>query len=790
MLKHFLTVTLRNLRRDLGYTFINVLGLGTGIAVSLLLFFWVRHELSYDRFHSDAGRLYQLVFNFPGEGGQSDTWITAPAPFAEKIDEAIPEAEATLAVSFPQTLSFLREQVPYKEEGIYVDAAFLDVFNFPLLEGRKEALFGHPNAIVLSEKLAEKYFGPGWRGQAVGKTLEAAGEESYTVSGIVADPPANSTLQFGFLLSMEDYLRRNPWASQWGNFTCRLFLKVQEGADIPVLEDKLIGLFRKHKSNTEEGTTISLLSFPERHLYSKLENGRPVGGRITYVRLFIGAAAFLLLIACINFMNLATARATRRSREVGVRKVVGASRGQLAGQFMSEAVAIALIATGVSVALVELLKAPFRQITGTDLSIDYLEPATLSLILGTGVFAGLLSGSYPAFLLSSFRAVNIFRGKEAGQFSGAALRKGLVVLQFLLSACLIVCALGVQRQVDFLMNKNLGLDRENVVRIPMEGALYDKYPNLKDEISAIPGVKQYAASNQTPFSIYSETRDPVWEGKPANSQTGFRVMEVTPGFIETMGIQIADGRGFAPGRPADTLSLIVNEAAARAMGMEKPIGQKVEFWGVTGQVIGMARDFHINSLHEPIAPLILYLSRSGSSENLYVRTEAGRTREAMAGIEALHRRIVPDYPFEFSFLDEEYSRLYKSETAIGKLAFYFAVIAILLSCVGLFGLSAFTAARRTREIGIRKVVGASVANIVGLLFKDFLKLILIGFAISVPVAWWLLSSWLGGFAYQAGIGVHLFLATAGLMVLVAWLAVSYHSIRAAKANPAEVLGSE
>ncbi|MCB0581097.1 MAG: FtsX-like permease family protein, partial [Phaeodactylibacter sp.] len=404
--------------------------------------------------------------------------------------------------------------------------------------------------------------------------------------------------------------------------------------------------------------------------------------------------------------------------------------------------------------------------------------------------AGLLSGSYPAFLLSSFRAVNIFRGKEAGQFSGASLRKGLVVVQFLLSACLIVCALGVQRQVSFIMNKNLGLDRENVVRIPMNGALYDKYPNLKDEISAIPGVKQYSASNQTPLMINSETRDPVWAGKPADSQTGFRVMEVTPGFIETMGINILAGRDFSADRPADTLSLIVNETAARAMGMEQPLGEKVEFWGVTGQIIGLAKDFHLNSLHEPIAPLILYLSRSGSSENLYIRTEAGRAREAIAGMEALYRRIVPDYPFEYSFLDEEYSRMYQSETAIGKLAFYFAAIAILLSCIGLFGLSAFTAARRTREIGIRKVVGASVASIVGLLFKDFLKLILIGFAISVPVAWYLLSAWLEGFAYQAGIGIHLFLATAGLMVLVAWLAVSYHSIRAARANPVEVLGRE
>ncbi|MCO6490830.1 MAG: ABC transporter permease [Phaeodactylibacter sp.] len=790
MLRHYLLVTIRNLRRDLGYSLINVLGLGTGIAVSLLLFFWVQHELSYDRFHAAADRIYQAVFNFPAEDGQLSTWVTTPVLFAEKINEEIPDAEAALSVTFPRQLPFRKGQTPYQEEGLYVGHSFPDVFNFPLLEGSRETLFGQPNAVVLTERLAEKYFGAGWRGQAVGKTLEAAGEETYTVSGVVANPPANSTLQFGFLLSIDDFLRTHPWDRHWGNFSSRLYLKVKPGTDIPALENKLLALFRKHKGNSEEGTTISLLSFPLRHLYSKLENGRPLGGRITYVRLFIGAAAFLLLIACINFMNLATARATRRSKEIGVRKAVGASRGQLAGQFMSEAVAIALIATGLGVALVELLKGPFRQIAGTELSIQYLAPGTLSLVLGTGLVAGLLSGSYPAFLLSSFRAVNIFRGKEAGQFSGASLRKGLVVVQFLLSACLIVCALGVQRQVSFIMNKNLGLDRENVVQIPMNGALYDKYPNLKDEISALPGVKQYTASNQTPLMISSETRDPVWAGKPADSQVGFRVMEVTPGFIEAMGINLLAGRDFSPDRPADTLSIIVNETAARAMGMEQPLGEKVEFWGVAGQIIGLTQDFHLNSLHTPIAPLILYLSRNGSSENLYIRTEAGRAREAIAGMEALYRRIVPDYPFEYSFLDEEYSRMYKSETAIGKLAFYFAAIAILLSCIGLFGLSAFTAARRTKEIGIRKVVGASVASIVGLLFKDFLKLILIGFAISVPVAWYLLSNWLQGFAYQAGIGIHLFLATAGLMVLVAWLAVSYHSIRAARANPVEVLGRE
>lgn len=790
MLKHFLLVTFRNLRREIGYSLINVLGLGTGIAVSLLLFFWVRHELSYDRFHADAGRIYQIAFSFPAENGQYDTWTTAPVLFAEKINESIPEAEAALGVSFPRELSLLKGQEPYNEDGLYVGASFLDVFNFPLLEGKPEALFSRPGAIVLTESLAEKYFGAGWRGAAVGKNLEAAGQESYTVSGVVADPPPNSSLQFGFLLSTEEYLRKYPWDNHWGNFSSRIFIKAKAGAGIPALEDKLIALFRKHKDNTEEDTFISLLSFPGLHLYSKLENGRPVGGRITYVRIFIGAAAFLLLIACINFMNLATARATRRAREIGVRKVVGASRGQLAWQFMSEAMAIALIATGVGVALVELLKTPFYKISGAEISIHYLEPATLSLILGTGLVAGLLSGSYPAFLLSSFRSVNIFRGKEAGQFSGASLRKGLVAVQFLLSACLIVCALGVQRQVSFIMNKKLGLDRENVIQVPMNGAMYDKFPNLKDELTAIPGVKEFTASNQTPFMVYSETRDPQWDGKPADSQTGFRVLEVMPGFVETMGIEMLAGRDFDPARPSDTLNFIINETAARAMSMEEPIGQRLEFWGAKGQVIGLTKDFHLNSLHDPIAPLILYLSRDGRTGNLYVRTEAGRTQEAIAGLEALHRRLVPDYPFEYSFLDEEYGRMYKSETAIGKLAFYFAAIAILLSCIGLFGLSAFTAARRTKEIGIRKVVGASVANIVGLLFRDFLKLILIGFAISAPVAWYLLSSWLEGFAYQAGIGIHLFLATAGLMVLVAWLAVSYHSIRAARANPAEALGSE
>ena len=790
MLQHFLVVTLRNLRRDIGYSLINILGLGVGIAVSLLLFFWVRYELSYDRFHIDAERIYQIAFSFPGEGGQYTTWTSAPVLFAEKIDESIPEAEAALGVSFPRELSFLLGQTPFKEVGLYVGPAFLGLFNFPLLEGSRDALFSRPDDIVLTESLAEKYFGAGWRGNAIGKTLEAAEQEKYTVTGVVADPPPNSSLEFGFLLSTEEYLRKNPWDNHWGNFTSRIFVKVKAGTDIPALEDKLIALFRKYKDNTEEGTAISLLALPGRHLYNKLENGKPVGGRITYVRLFIGAAAFLLLIACINFMNLATARATRRSREIGVRKVVGASRGQLAGQFMSEALAIALIATGVGVALVELLKQPFRQITDTELGIRYLEPATLLLILGTGLVAGLLSGSYPAFLLSSFRAVNIFRGKEAGQFSGASLRKGLVVVQFLLSACLIVCALGVQRQVSYIMNKNLGLDRENVVQMPMNGALYDKFPILKEELSAIPGVKEFTASNQTPFMVNSETRDPEWDGKPANSQVGFRVLEVTPGFVETMGIKMLAGRDFDPARPSDTLNFIVNETAAQAMNMDEPVGQRLEFWGLKGQVIGLARDFHLNSLHDPIAPLILYLARDGRTDNLYVRTEAGRAQEAIAGLEALHRRMVPDFSFEYSFLDEEYSRMYKSETAIGKLAFYFAAVAILLSCIGLFGLSAFMAARRTKEIGIRKVVGASVANIVGLLFQDFLKLILIGFVISVPVAWYLLSTWLDGFAYKSSISAYLFLATAGLMVLVAWLAVGYHSIRAARANPVKALGGE
>jgi ABC-type antimicrobial peptide transport system permease subunit len=535
-------------------------------------------------------------------------------------------------------------------------------------------------------------------------------------------------------------------------------------------------------------TTTFLFPYQDYYLHSKFTNGKPDGGRIEYVRLFTIVAIFLMVIACINFMNLATARSAKRAKEVGIRKVVGAERSYLVGQFVGEAVLMALMSIVIAVLLTQLLLPAFNTLTEKHIAIQYGNPVYWLTLLGLALLTGVVAGSYPALFLSSLQPVKVLKGSLRFKAGAVFLRQGLVVFQFALSLLLIIGTLIAGRQVDFIRTKNLGLDRENVVYMSLEGDLPKRFESFRAELLRSPGIQSVSSSGNDPMAIGNSTIGVEWKGKAENDKTLFTQMTVSYDFLKTMKIKLLNGREFSKSIVTDSTNYIVNEEAARRMGMKEPVGQDLKFWGKSGKIVGLIKNFHLNSLRVAIEPLILRLD--STNYTLLVRTYPGQTERALKSMERLAKQFNPAYPFAYRFADESFREQYKSETLVGKLANYFAVIAIFIACLGLFGLAMFTAEQRTKEIGVRKVLGASVPSIVALLSKDFLKLVLIAIIIASPLAWWAMHNWLSDFAYRVDIEWWVF-ALAGLVaVAIAQLTVSFQSIKAALMDPVKSLRSE
>jgi hypothetical protein len=600
------------------------------------------------------------------------------------------------------------------------------------------------------------------------------------------DVPRHSSLAFDFVVPMAFLEQRADWTKTWGNYSFHTYVALRPDASRQRVEAKLKNfLGRQNKGVKDE---LFLHPLTEIYLHSRFENGRPAGGRIEYVRLFSGVAAFLLLIACINYMNLATARSARRAKEVGVRKVVGGSRALLTGQFMGEAVLMALLAVGFSVLLVNLLLPAFSTLTGKHIELTY-GPSFLLTLLGIALLTGLVAGSYPALFLSGLNPVRVLKGTP--KFGAGALffRKGLVVFQFALSILLIVGTLLVYRQIQYAKNKNLGLDRENVITLAVEGDLARHLEAFEQEVKRLPGVRAVTSASDNPTAVTGFSADLDWPGKNAGAAVEVAGLRVGYDFLRTMGISLKEGRDFSRQFAGDSSNYILNEAAVRAMGLKAPLGQEMKFWQGKGKVVGVVKDFHLTSLHETIRPLVIVLTPKYNSL-LLVKTQRGRTPLALAGLQQAYRKYNPSYPFEYHFLDETFERQYKSETLVGELAKYFAVLAVFISCLGLFGLAAFTAEQRTKEIGVRKILGASVTALVALLSKEFIKLVGIAFLLASPVAWYAMNQWLQKFAYREEIAWWIFVLAGGLAVLIAVLTVSFQSLRAALANPVKSLRNE
>ncbi|MGO4291673.1 FtsX-like permease family protein [Chitinophaga sp. RAB17] len=603
--------------------------------------------------------------------------------------------------------------------------------------------------------------------------------------------PANSSQQFDFLRTWDDFVKSNVWAKTWGSFSPATYIQLRAQADRDKVAAKIKDFVYNYQPKAKESSTeLGLQRYSEKYLHSMFEDGQPAGGRISYVKMFTLLAIFILLIACINFMNLATAYSAKRAKEVGVRKVVGARRGVLITQFIGEAMLLAAIATVIAVLMAILLIPAFNQLSGKQLSIPFGSAAFWSTLAGLLLLTGFVAGSYPALFLSSLNPVRVLKGSLKFSNGATYFRKGLVVFQFSLSIVLIVGMIVIYRQMDYIQTKNLGYDRQNLLYIPIEGELISKYDVFKEQTGNLPGVLAISKMKENPTVIEHHKGGINWTGKAPDQEVSFADAAVGYDFVKTMHLQMLDGRDFSRDFGNDSGSYILNEAAIKKIGYTNPIGQPFTLGNVQGKIIGVLKDFHFTSMHDAIAPLVIRLDEHPKWGNILVRIEAGKTKTVLAGLAGICKNVNPNFPFTYQFSDQEYAKLYRSEEMVSQLCNYFAFLAIFISCLGLFGLAMFTAAQRTKEIGVRKVLGASESNIFVLLSSSFLQPVILSMALAFPLAWFAMSQWLKHFAYKIDLDWWIFGLAGVVTIFIALLTVSFQSIRAALVNPVKSLKSE
>lgn len=793
MLRNYLKIAWRNIVKSKLFSSINVLGLALGMACSLLIMIWVQDERRTDRFHQNDSRLFRVMEN-QHYVGVINTYPSTPGILAENIVKDIPEIQLASQMLWEESVLFTVGNRFEKEKGRAVGGDFLTMFSFPLKVGDPKTALKRPDGVVITQKIADKYF----KGQdPMGKTIRVDNQDDLMVTGILADVPENSSLKFDFLMSYDRWQKTNAWSKEWGNNGPRCYVLLAPNASVDKVNTKIKNYIKT--KNKDSNVELFLQNYGESYLYSNWEGGVQNGGRIEYVRIFSIVAIFILAIACINFMNLATARSVKRAREVGVRKVVGAYRTSLMGQFLGESMLITLMSLVFSVLLVLLILPVFNNLTEKHLSLQFFSPAFLLLLVGLLLITGLLAGSYPALFMSSLNPVVILKGSLKFKPSATYFRKGLVVLQFGLSILLMLGTLVVYRQIQFIQTKNLGYDRENLLYLPLEGDLQRNFPTFQQELAKQPGIKSVTCAQSDPLEVGSSTQGVRWPGKDTTQLILFSQNAVSYEYINTMGIKLLAGRDFSRDYTTDTSHYIINEATARKIGFKNGnaqslVGTELTMWNRKGKIIGLMKDFHFNSLHSAIDPLILHLQRGNDTTrnwgSVLVRTQAGQTKQAIASMETTYKKFNPRFPFSYRFTDQEFSNLYKAENTIGRLSGYFAFLAIFISCLGLFGLAAFTAEQRTKEIGIRKVLGASVPNLVGMLSKEFMVLVGLAAFIAFPMGWYFLSGWLEKYPYRIDMEWWYFAVALAGASLIALLTISSQSIKAALMNPVSSLRSE
>lgn len=785
MFRNILTIAWRNLRLQPGYSAINILGLALGLATCVFIMLWVRDERSVDQFHPEQERFYIMMQHQAFGDGNIYTFPSMPGTLKEDLLTNWPEVELASRYGwYEQHLLQNEEKNGFYFGGRRVDAELLQMIGVPLLQGSLDRVLQDGSSIVLTKSTAEAMF----EGEsAMGKTVTLDQTTSLEVVGVLDDIPENSNFAFDYLISWHVFEAEEEWFSQWGNNSAHLYFRLKDGADASLFNEKIadrVGDFME-----DSPTTLFIHPVSDAHLYNRWKNGVQAGGRIENVNVFTWVAFFILAIACINFMNLATARSARRGKEVGLRKVIGALRPQLIFQFLGESFLLTLISGGVAMILVTLLLPQFNEITSKNIELSVLTTGATGLLIGgIIVLTALLAGSYPALYLSKFVPALVLKGQQNRGKAAANFRKGLVILQFTLSILLLVGTTVVFRQLSFMQNANIGYDRENIVMIPLQGDSMEKYEEFRTALLNSPTISHVGASYGDLTNMGQSTWSVDWEGKNSDDGILFTTLRSDFELIETLNMEVLYGRGYNRDLASDSMGYVLNEEAVKVMGYsaKEAVGKPLTLWGDReGTIIGVVRNFNFASLRSNIDPIILVTD--GMISNAVVRVMPGQTANAMEVMEAAYAEFAPSFPFEYSFLDEDWENQYRSEQMISKVAGYFAALAIIISLLGLFGLAAFTAEQRTKELGIRKVLGASVMHLLALQSRSFLVLVMVAAAIGSALGYFMMQDWLEKFAYKITLSFSIFLIACGITLLVALITVGFHAVRSAISNPIRAL---
>ena len=788
MIRNFFKIALRNLLRNKAFSFINISGLAIGMAATTLIILWIQNEVSYDQFHEKKDRIYE-AWNRAVFSGKLQCWNTTPKILARTTEKDVPEVERAVRVNWPSNFLFSVGEKRLTVTGNIVDTGFLQVFSFPLLKGDPKTALNNGSPILLTETLAKKLFADD---NAMGKVIKIDNKDNFTVTGILKDLPNNTRFKFEYLLPWQYLSKRGEDDSTWGNNSTRTYVLLKQNASFASANSKIKGTKVKYDKDEDPKWEMFLYPISRWRLYSNFTNGKEDGGLIEFVRLFAIIAAFILLIACINFMNLTTARSEKRAKEVGIRKCVGAQKRSLVVQFIGESILLAFIGGLIAIFILYISLPPFGELTDKKLFIDYANPIFWLLGLGFIILTGVIAGSYPAFFLSSFNPSTVLKGTFKAANALITPRKLLVVLQFTFAIILIICTSIVKQQIDHAQGRQTGYAKDNLVYHHLTGDLEKNYQLVKNELLSS-GVAKAVTKTGSPLTQgWSDSWGFEWQGKDPNDKTDFDRFCADENLGNTAGLTFVKGRDFdLKSFPTDSSGVILNESAAKAMNFKDPIGQIVKDDHVEYHVVGIIKDFILQSPYYPTKPMIIEGAKANWFNIIHFKLNgANSTADNLKKAEAIFKKYNPQYPFEYNFVDEEYAQKFKSEKRTGTLAALFAALTIFISCLGLFGLATYMAENRVKEIGVRKALGASVTGITALLSKDFLKLVMISFLVACPIAWWMMHEWLQKYPYRVSIQWSVFVFAGCLSFLISLFTVSYQSIKAAIVSPVKSLRTE
>jgi len=785
MIKNYIKTAWRNLIKNKFYSIINIVGLTAGLAIGIMILFWVQDEFSFDSFHKDAKNIYRLEL-WGGTGASRQIWQSTVFPIGVLAKQQLPEVEDEARISSNNDFASYRYQdkVFANDRAAYVDPSFFSIFSFAVLQGNSSKPFTDDNSVVITQSIAQKYFG---NENAIGKVIVGDNKQNFTVSGVIADFPENSSIQYDMMMPISFHInmmlaQKIDLNSSFGEYDCNTYLKLKPGTSLKSLSAKLFNIHIK-KSPADVDADYLLLPISKMHLY----NADLTDRGITTVRVFLVVAILILIIACINYVNLSTARSMLRSKEISMRKIIGAAKSQLFIQFIVETALLFLLSAMLALVSIHFLMPVFNQISGKQLTFNITDYRVWLVIVLTILATLAASSIYPAILLSSFEPLKALKGKISANIGDALFRKILVITQFVFSIMLIVGTIVITSQLNYIRSKELGYDKSHTFSFSMQ-EMGNHYDAVKAELLKQPGVLNITRSNQNIVEMRGISGETNWEGKAPGQTFIVHLMTIDKDFMSFFKMKMASGKSFI-GAVNDTSHLILNEAAVNEIGLKDPIGKRFQAWHIKGTIIGVVKDFHFASMKEKIAPAVFYYYPEYLG-NIYIRTTCKDAPKAIAAAQKLFKQYNGQYPFNYTFLDEKFNNLYNGEEQEGVLFDYFAAIAISISCLGLLGLAAYTAQVRTREIGIRKVLGASVGNVTTMLSYDFVKLVLIAIIIATPIAWYAMSKWLQDFAYRINIEWWMFLIAGLMAIIIAFITISFQSIKVAIANPVKSLRSE